>query len=196
MLDGRAYGLPSDLPSVTRQELIGWLQQQIAEQKRVDLATAGAPRFSDTLPAHPLPTKEMPASSDVQLLLPVDIKKQRKQVKQLFLDRGAFLFIIGGKAFISATAFETGVEIKSAVQAGMPLLAVDVPTGAFDCMVKNPAWLTDDDAWKPLVALFPPQQSVYAQQVREAAVKRKTEGHAFLLLFAVRDERVQLLNLN
>ncbi|GLB36853.1 putative anticodon binding domain of tRNAs [Lyophyllum shimeji] len=72
---------------LSRQELVSWLQHEIAEQKRIDLATSGAPNTCDTS-IHPLPTKD-PAASDVQLLLPsADIKKQRKHVKQLFYDRG------------------------------------------------------------------------------------------------------------
>ncbi|KAJ7702683.1 kinase-like domain-containing protein [Mycena rosella] len=166
---------------LTRQELVGWLQHQIAEQKRVDASTSGALRFSDVGVAHPVPpSKEVATASAVQLLLPVDIKKQRKQVKQLFMDR----------------AFETGLEIESGVQAGMPILAVDVLPAVFDAMIKSAAWLTDEEIWKALAAVFPVQQWAYAQQVREAAVKRKAEGHPYILLFAVREERAQLLKLN
>lgn len=46
-----------------------------------------------------------------------------------------------------------------------------------------------------MVSSFPAQHTAYAQQVREAAVKRKAEGHPYILLFAVREERVQLLTL-
>ena len=73
--------------TVSRQELVGWLQHHIAEQKRLDTATSGAPVISESVSGLP-PTKDTPVSSDVQLILPIDIKKQRKQVKQLFLDRG------------------------------------------------------------------------------------------------------------
>ncbi|KAJ7220218.1 kinase-like domain-containing protein [Mycena pura] len=162
---------------LTRQELIGWLQQQIAEQKKIDASTSGALRFTDVGTA--VPSKDVAGASGVQLLLPVDIKKQRKQVKQLFMDR----------------AFETGREIEATVQAGMPILAVDVLPAVFDIMIKSAAWLTDEEVWKALAAVFPVQQLAYAQQVREAAVKRKTEGHPYILLFAVREERVQLLKL-
>ncbi|KAF9457367.1 kinase-like domain-containing protein [Collybia nuda] len=164
---------------ISRQELVGWLQTQIAEQKRVDIATSGAPIISDTI-QHPLPIKDTSSSSDMlQLLLPTDTKKQRKQVKSLFLDR----------------AFETSVQFKSAVQTGLPTLAVDVPPVVFDAMIKSSAWITDEDAWRPIVATFPAQHTAYAQQLREAAIKRKTEGHSYILLFAVREERVQLVTL-
>ena len=80
----------SDLHAVSRSELVPWLQQQIAEQKRVDLATSGTPVLSDAqLPAV---VKEPSTQQDLQLLLPVDTKKQRKHVKQLFTDRGEALF--------------------------------------------------------------------------------------------------------
>ncbi|KAJ7432513.1 kinase-like domain-containing protein [Mycena galericulata] len=164
---------------LTRQELVGWLQHQIAEQKRVDASTCGAVRFSETSVTHPVPSKETAAASAVQLILPVDIKKQRKQVKQLFMDR----------------AFETGLEIESGVQAGMPILAVDVLPAVFDAMIKSSTWLADEDVWKTLASAFPVQQWAYAQQVREAVVKRKAEGHRYILLFAVREERIQLLKL-
>jgi len=77
--------------AVSRQELVGWLQQQIAEQKRADLATSSAPIVAENIGV--LPPKEVSISPDVQLILPIDTKKQRKQVKQLFLDRGAQLLL-------------------------------------------------------------------------------------------------------
>jgi translation initiation factor 2-alpha kinase 4 len=53
--------------SVSRLELVGWLQHQIAEQKRIDAATTGAPTtlaevVPDVLPA----VKDTAALSDVQ----------------------------------------------------------------------------------------------------------------------------------
>ncbi|KAG5641706.1 hypothetical protein DXG03_004410 [Asterophora parasitica] len=164
---------------VSRQELVGWLQHEIAEQKRIDLATSGAPIVADSS-SLPLPAKDVSVTSGVQLLLPpTDTKKQRKHVKQLFHDR----------------AFETGVELKSAFQTGLPTLAVDVPPAVFDSMIRNSAWVTEEEAWKSILSAFPTPHA-YAHQVREAVAKRKAEGHRFLLLFAVREERVQLLNLS
>ncbi|KAF7297638.1 hypothetical protein MKEN_01386800 [Mycena kentingensis (nom. inval.)] len=173
MLKGTEY-------DVTRPELVSWLQQQIAEQKRIDATTSGALRFSETGPTHAAPNKEAAPDSGVQLILPVDMKKQRKQVKHIFMER----------------AFETGREIEASVQAGMPILAIDVPPSAFEAMTRSETWLTDEEAWKTLAgASFPNQQWAYAQQVREAVLKRKAEGHAYILVFAVREERMQLLKL-
>ncbi|KAF8625130.1 hypothetical protein AX15_005537 [Amanita polypyramis BW_CC] len=166
---------------LSKQELVGWLQQQIAEQKRIDLSTLGVQSRSEVLSSS-APTKEaVHPPSDVQLILPVDAKKQRKQVKQLFLDR----------------AFETGVQLKNSIQSGLPILAVDVPPMVFDAMARyqTGSWIADEEVWKMVLNTFPPQSSAYAQQIREAAARRRAEGHRFLILFAVRDERVQLLTL-
>lgn len=74
---------------VSRQDLVSHLQQQIAEQKRADISTSGTAILSDiSMPQSVAPAKDPSGPSDVQLLLPGDTKKQRKQVKQIFFDRG------------------------------------------------------------------------------------------------------------
>ena len=78
--------LYSILDTVSRPELVGWLQHEIAEQKRVDASTSGVTSYSDIQQSSR--TKDVPGTADVQLFLPVDVKKQRKLTKQLFLDRG------------------------------------------------------------------------------------------------------------
>ncbi|TRM58463.1 hypothetical protein BD626DRAFT_573474 [Schizophyllum amplum] len=171
LLKGTEYEL-------SRSELVPWLQQQISEQKRIDLATSGAPMFSD--PTAPAAPKESTNHQDLQLLLPVDTKKQRKVVKQMFTDR----------------AFETSMKVKTTAQTGMPTLAVDLPPAVFDAMVKSPEWITDEEAWRSIMSIFPTQHSAYAQQVREAAVKRKEEKCAYILLYAVKEDRIQLLALS
>jgi len=166
---------------VSRQELVSHLQQQIADQKRSDISTSGTAIQPDVyaLP-NLLPNKDVAGTSDVQLILPGDTKKQRKQVKQIFLDR----------------AFEKGEQIKLAVQNGMPILAVDVPTSLFDAMTKATGWIMDDEAWRTIISSFAPSHSAYAGQVREAVGKRRADGHSFLLLFAVREERIHILPLS
>ena len=78
---------------MSKQELVGWLQQQIAEQKRVDLSTSGVPISTEGVVSNVTSKEMVPPSSDVQLVLPGDTKKQRKQVKQLFLDRGEYVLL-------------------------------------------------------------------------------------------------------
>ncbi|KAJ8457370.1 hypothetical protein ONZ45_g18339 [Pleurotus djamor] len=166
---------------VTRLDLVPWLHQQIAEQKRADLATSGARAFSD-FTQNPAPIKDAASSSDLHMLLPGDAKKM-KSVKNMYIDR----------------AFETGVQIKNSFQNGMPMLGVDVPPHTFDAMTRSSTWITDDEAWKPIVTEFSASGAGYSysyiQQIREQVRQRKAEAHPFLMLYSARDERVQLVKL-
>lgn len=79
------------LLSVSRAELVGWLQHHIAEQKRVDVQTSGAQNTQDygtPYGGHHPQDVNVSHTTEVQLILPADIKKQRKHVKHLLADRG------------------------------------------------------------------------------------------------------------
>ena len=63
-----------------------WLQEQILEQKRIDAETSGTTLFEHSQgPVRSKPSGPMP---DVRLVLPGDSRKQRKQTKQIFLEKG------------------------------------------------------------------------------------------------------------
>lgn len=181
---------------MARHELVPWLQERIAEQKRIDAATSGVER---SIQDSPLPSATLPSARDVQLLLPGDLKKGKAGPKQRFSNRG---LIHSQDRRNTRTdhfqAFKASVEVERAVQSGLPTLAVDAPQLAFEAMAKNAAWTREDDheAWKAVLANFPAQQSGYAYQIKDAVVKRREEGCKFLLLFAVRGERVCLLDLS
>ncbi|KAI6125176.1 kinase-like domain-containing protein [Pisolithus croceorrhizus] len=161
---------------VSRQDLVSWLQQQIAEQKRVDSSTSGATNYPDVL--HASLSGGTSSGNDVHLVLPVDTKKQRKHVR-ILLDK----------------AYEKSTELRDAVQNGISTIVVDVPTTVFDTLVRNSNWIHDDEAWKAVVASMSSLQSAYSHQVREAVARRKADGHPFVILYAVREERMQLLSL-
>ena len=72
---------------MSRAELVPFLQQQIAEQRRIDMSIAGTPNIAEG-PSTAVLGKETAGAPDVQLVLPGDAKKQRKFTKQMFLDRG------------------------------------------------------------------------------------------------------------
>jgi hypothetical protein len=72
---------------VSRPDLVPWLQEQIAEQKRIDAETSGTTILPDNLQG-PARSKICGPKVDVQLVLPGDVRKQRKQTKQLFLEKG------------------------------------------------------------------------------------------------------------
>ncbi|KAI6046986.1 kinase-like domain-containing protein [Pisolithus marmoratus] len=161
---------------VSRQDLVGWLQQQIAEQKRVDSSTSGATDHPDIL--HTSLSGGTSSGSDVHLVLPVDTKKQRKHVR-ILLDK----------------AYEKSTELRDAIQNGVSTIVVDVPSTVFDGLVRNSNWVHDDEAWKAIVASMPSLQSAYSHQVRDAVAKRKADGHPFVILYAAREERMQILSL-
>jgi translation initiation factor 2-alpha kinase 4 len=94
-------------------------------------------------------------------------------------------------------AFEAAEEIKKIFlnQTGMPTVVVDVAPVVFETMIKNTVWLTDDDAWKALCGLFPPQHASYPQSIRDAISNKRSEGYRYILLFSMREERMQLLHL-
>lgn len=97
---------------------------------------------------------------------------------------------------ISTTAYERGAQLKAAITNGVPMLAIDVPSTVFDVLVRSPNWIHDEDVWKPIVASMPALQSAYAFQLRDAVAKRKAEGHSFIILYATREERIQVLSLS
>ena len=76
---------------MSKQDLVPWLQQQIAEQKRVDVAASGVETMTESAPTPIVTSKESNNNLDVHILLPgegTNLKKQRRQTKQLFADRG------------------------------------------------------------------------------------------------------------
>ncbi|EKM52933.1 uncharacterized protein PHACADRAFT_259100 [Phanerochaete carnosa HHB-10118-sp] len=182
--DQPAFKVKSVLKGVeyelSKQELVPFLHQQIAEQKRIDASLSGAPLISVAEGTQAVAASKEATGPEVQLLLQGDAKKQRKQTKQMYMDR----------------AFEFGVDLKNAMaQSNVPIVAVDVSDSLFDQMTKSTMWLSDENAWKALVAQFPTSQSSYAHQIREAVLRRKADGCKFLILFAVKEERPFLINL-
>jgi translation initiation factor 2-alpha kinase 4 len=80
----------------------------------------------------------------------------------------------------------------------MPTIAIDVTPAVFDALTKSSQWLTDDEVWKGICATgFPAGHvaSSYPGQIRDAVAKKKSEGFKFVLMYAVREERMQLLQL-
>ena len=96
----------------------------------------------------------------------------------------------------SPTAYERGAQLKAAITNGVPMFAIDVPSAVFDTLVRSSNWIHDEDMWKTIVASMPALQTAYASQLREAVAKRKAEGHPFIILYATREERIQVLSLS
>jgi eukaryotic translation initiation factor 2-alpha kinase 4 len=184
--------------SVSRSELVLWLQDQIAEQKRIDAETSG-PLIQSEHSQGPARSKWSGPMPDVQLLLPGDTRKQRKQTKQIFLEKGENRVVDGAfsdaRSLSPGIASEMGLRVSSAVRSGIPVIAIDSPANVFDLLCQSSSWVTDDETWKTVASSFPLSGTGYAPQIREAISRRKAEGHRFVLLFSVRDERVHLFAL-
>ncbi len=179
---------------MSRHELVPFLSQQIAEQKRIDASISGAPWVTETLQTSS--SAKDNADSNVQLILPQETKKQRRQTKQILMDRGIVLHTyLNRRRFSCGTiAIEFQDSLKNAVgQSGIPIIGVDVPIAVFEEMSKNSSWIHDEAALKPLLASLPAQQSVYVNQVRDAVLKKKSDDCRFVILFAVKEERASLL---
>ena len=108
------------------------------------------------------------------------------------------MFLLQSNYFLCVTlfaAFEAALEVKQAANSGMATLAVDLPPSAFEELSKNATWITDEEAWKAILAPLSAQYVAYANQIREAISRKKADGQKYLLLFSVKDERVSLLTL-
>jgi eukaryotic translation initiation factor 2-alpha kinase 4 len=195
------YSRLAFLGSVSRSELVPWLQEQIAEQKRIDAETSGIVIQSEHSQG-PARSKWSGSTPDVQLVLPGDTRKQRKQTKQIFLEKGEgpacrqrLRFSGRSLTFFPGIAFEMGLQVYSAAQSGIPVIAIDTPANVFDILCQSSSWVTDDETWRTVASSFTLSSTGYAPQIREAISRRHAEGHPFVLLFSVRDERVHLFAL-
>ncbi|KAI0653862.1 Serine/threonine-protein kinase [Cubamyces menziesii] len=162
---------------VPPNELVSFLQQQIAEQKRIDATTSGAA----STPENPQlqPVSEKPSTSvDTLVVLPGDIKKQRKATKTVMLNK----------------AHDHSLAVKNSLH-NARTIAVDVPTAVFDEMAKNANWLTSEEALRTIAAGLAAQYGNYAYQIRDTILRQKMDGQRYVLLYGIRQERIALLTL-
>ena len=68
-------------------DLVSYLQQHIAEQKRYDVTLSGRQTSVESAQIQPAP-KDIVPSSDTLVVLPNDTKKQRKGTKGLYSNKG------------------------------------------------------------------------------------------------------------
>ncbi|KAG9128480.1 hypothetical protein FRC07_009703 [Ceratobasidium sp. 392] len=164
---------------VARNELVGWLEYRLAEQRRAEAVEGTGPTVTVESSSTVSGGKDTHQDS-IHVLVPGEgHRKQRKQSKNIFLEK----------------AQDLQNAVREASSAGIQVLAADIPPTAFNAMTSGIAWLSDEDAWKAVLAAFPKDQAGHATQVREEFVKKKAQGHKLLLLLSVRDERVFLFTL-
>lgn len=91
-------------------------------------------------------------------------------------------------------AYDSAAALKSVLPT-VRTIAVEVSTAVFDEMAKNSNWLTNDEALRTLSAGLPTQHAGYAQQIRDAILRQKADGHRYVLLYGIRQDRIALLTL-
>ncbi|KAI0666498.1 Serine/threonine-protein kinase [Trametes maxima] len=161
---------------VAPNELASFLQQQIAEQKRIDATTSGA-AIIDSPQSQPV-AKEPSITAETMVVLSGDMKKQRK----------------GTKSVMQNKAHDHSVAVKNALP-GARTIAIDVPNVVFEEMAKNMSWIKEEEALRPIAAALPAQYGNYVYQIRDAVKRQKDDGQHCVLLYGIRQERIALLTL-
>ncbi|KAF8758790.1 Anticodon binding domain of tRNAs [Rhizoctonia solani] len=158
-------------------DLVPWLEHHLAEQRKAE-AIEGVSSTSGVES-----TSREVYHDSIHVLVPGEgHRKQRKQSKNIFLEKGA-------------PPQELQNAVRQACSTGIQILAVDAPTSAFNALTAGTSWLSDDDAWKTVLTAFPKEQTAHAANVREEFLAKKAQGHKLLLLLSVRDERAFLFSL-
>ncbi|RPD79604.1 Serine/threonine-protein kinase [Lentinus tigrinus ALCF2SS1-7] len=158
-------------------ELLSYLQQHIAEQKRYDANLSGGQISIESSQIQAVP-KEVVPSAETIVVLPNDLKKQRKGTKGLYSNK----------------AYDSAAALKGALST-VRTIAVEVSTPVFDEMAKSSNWLSNDEALRTISAGLPTQHAGYAQQIRDAILRQKADGHRYVLLYGIRQDRIVLLTL-
>ncbi|KAF8682663.1 Anticodon binding domain of tRNAs [Rhizoctonia solani] len=169
--------LVKNVLTVARSDLVPWLEHHLAEQRKAE-AIEGVSSTSGVES-----TSREVYHDSIHVLVPGEgHRKQRKQSKNIFLEKGA-------------PPQELQNAVRQACSTGIQILAVDAPTSAFNALTAGTSWLSDDDAWKTVLTAFPKEQTAHAANVREEFLAKKAQGHKLLLLLSVRDERAFLFSL-
>jgi len=174
---------------VSRHELVPYLLSQIAEQRKIDLDPSSSGFLSSPVTA--VNVHIPPANEDVQLVLLQDahrkVKKPPKGVKDA---------LNPAKEKISDQVYSYSSSLRESMQHGLPIIAVDIPAAAFNAMISDSGagWLTNEEAWRDILAAMPEIPSGRALGIKEALLKKKEEGKQHVLLFHIQNERAFVFN--
>ncbi|EJU02741.1 kinase-like protein [Dacryopinax primogenitus] len=175
---------------VPRAELVNYLSHQLAEQQRIDLSTATAKAVVSSSSAAKLPVERREGKKtamDLQMVVPEDEKQHQKFEKnQSKSDKGGQSKKRRAKEIYRDKAEKLYGEIQRAEQAGVPVVAIAVPSTIFARLIADTSWVTDDDAWRAILPVF--DSATYANQIRDAISAKRVDGHRFIWLLSVREE--------
>jgi translation initiation factor 2-alpha kinase 4 len=170
--------------------LAAWLQEKIAEQRRVDASYGpGAhPPVATTKKDDNDPTTAG-VEADIRLVIPDSltsrgggkhnkdpkIRKHRHGTKNVYYDKaGAF---------------------AQSVQSTLPVIGVDLPSELINSLAFDLHWIHDDDAWRTVMHSVPGGERKYTNAVREAVQVHCKSPGGNVWLFNVRDARGFLLQI-
>lgn len=95
----------------------------------------------------------------------------------------------------------TAVDFASTTRSPLPIIAVDLPASLLCSLALDHTWLTEDEAWRLVLAGVANADRRYAETVREAVRTRasgggsagvagSSGGNGWVWLFSVRETRV------
>ena len=86
------------------------------------------------------------------------------------------------------------IAFLQSARSKLPVIAVDLPSSSLAHLALNPGWITDDEAWKQVLADPAVDDRKYAETIREAVRKIvKEESQSVIWLFGVREGKVRLI---
>ncbi|ORX40873.1 kinase-like domain-containing protein [Kockovaella imperatae] len=168
---------------VLRAELCVYLRLAIAEQRRIDATYASAEGSMPSLQAAALAVDTRSSDIDIRLVLPPEpnsakgtkgrpVRKHRHVTKTVYYDKAS--------------------EFAESTRSTLPIVGVDLAPSILAQMALESSWLSDEEAWRTLLAPFSTADRRYVESIRDAIVdiKSKSEGDGWLWLFGVRDNKV------
>jgi translation initiation factor 2-alpha kinase 4 len=189
---------------VPRGELCNYLRTAIAEQRRVDASYASAEGSIPSVQAGALPIEPKAAEVDIRLVLPPEpqvakgtkgrpVRKHRHATK--VSATSSHILHPGSRKISDSTQsvyYDKASDFASSTKTSLPIIGLDLPLPLLAQLALDPAWVTDDEAWRGVLSSMTPTDRKYVDSIREAVreVRKAQGGAGCLWLFSVREGRV------
>jgi translation initiation factor 2-alpha kinase 4 len=93
---------------------------------------------------------------------------------------------------VKSVYYEKAHDFVQSTKSSLPVIGVDLPVHILSHMALETGWITDDEAWKPILADKAVSDRKYAETVREGVRKLvKEDEQGSFWLFGVREARVR-----
>ncbi|KAM0750676.1 Serine/threonine-protein kinase [Meredithblackwellia eburnea MCA 4105] len=163
---------------VPRSELTSWIVNELRDQALVDERQSSHASSHETQVDLSLALPEQRKSTQEfhPILIDGDVRHKGKHKQRTMIIHRA----------------QKNVENAVAAASEAPVFAVDVEGPAFKAMCSSAAWITDDEAYRPVVQSAPPSKRDYLNSIRQTIRRHKSKVDSFWL-FSLRDDRSVLL---